>query len=62
METPLGQAVERVVHAAGELTLEGTKLPVKDKENKEFQVSLVEFDEEAKVSLARRCDLEGARH
>jgi hypothetical protein len=52
METPLGQAVERVVHVAGELTIKGTKLLFKDKDEKEVQVSVVEFDEEAKVFLA----------
>jgi hypothetical protein len=35
METPLGQAIERAVHAAGELTIEGTKLRFKDKEDKD---------------------------
>jgi hypothetical protein len=59
METPLGQAIERVVHAAGELTVEGTKLLFKDSKDREVQVSVLEFDEEAKVFLARRSDLEG---
>jgi hypothetical protein len=59
METPLGQTIERVVQAAGELTIEGTKLSFKGQEEEEVQVTVVEFDEEAKVFLARRSDVEG---
>jgi hypothetical protein len=59
METQLGQAIEKVIHAAGELTIEGTKLTFKDEGGEDVQVSVVEYDEEAKVFLARRNDLEG---
>jgi hypothetical protein len=60
METPLGQTIERVVQAAGELTIEGTKLSFKGQNDEEVQVAVVEFDEEAKVFLARRSDPEGS--
>jgi F0F1-type ATP synthase membrane subunit b/b' len=50
MQSQLGQAVERVVQGAGELTVEGTKLIFKDKEDEEVQVSVVEFDKEANVT------------
>lgn len=59
METQLGQAIERVVHAAGELSIGGTKLTFKDEGGEDVQVSVMEFDKEAKVFLARRNDLEG---
>jgi hypothetical protein len=58
METPLGKAIERVVQAAGELTGEGVKLLLKDKEGEEVRVFVVEYDEEAKVFLARRDGLQ----
>jgi hypothetical protein len=42
-----------------QLIVKGTKLLFKDKEDKDVQVAVLEFDEEAKVFLARRSNLEG---
>lgn len=53
MELTLTEAVEQVVHAAGELTLEGIRLVFKEAGGQETRASVTEFDEEAEVFLVR---------
>jgi hypothetical protein len=53
MGRPLYQAIEKAVHAAGELALEGLKLTFREKEGQEVQASVEEFDEEAQAFLVR---------
>jgi hypothetical protein len=53
MGRPLYQAIEKAVHASGELAIEGLKLVFREGEGQATHVTVEEFDEETKAFLVK---------